>query len=349
MRETRLVLFEGIPGSGKSTAAWRLNRVLGQVGVAHTWWYEEAKGHPRHTYGDWPSFDRMLGEIFSGEAARRRAVIDEVLERWGTMGESLARGEEVGILDGALFGHLTWTLFPAGAPNEETMGYVAEAERRLAAAKPCLIYMRQEDVGAGMRRIAERRGMGWIEGKAKQYEGLPYNRERGLKGPEGLVAYWQDYQQLADELFERSALAKRMVRVEPRDWEAGWREIAAFLELPEGATRGAAADAAAVGQLERYVGTYSYVRAGKEAECRVTLEEGRLYVDGLEDMWRHTPLVPMGDAGDAGDARFGVESYPIELAFERREDGAVHLARLNGPQPLWGTRAERLTKRSAPA
>src|SRR5688572_6947764 len=118
MKDTRLVLFEGIPGSGKSTLAARLTRVLSQAGVPHTWWYEEAKGHPLHTYGDWPSFDRLLGEIFSGDPARRGHVTEQVLERWGEIGESLARGEEVGILDGALFGHLTWTLFPAGAPNE---------------------------------------------------------------------------------------------------------------------------------------------------------------------------------------------------------------------------------------
>ena len=188
MRETRLVLFEGIPGSGKSTAAGRLSQVLAHAGVPHRWWYEEAQGHPLHTYGDWPSFDWMPEELFSGEAARRRTVIDAVLERWGTMAESLAQGEEVGILDGALFGHLTWTLFPAGAPDAETMSYVAEAERRVEVAKPCLVYLRQDDLGAGMRRLAERRGKGWIERKAKQYEALPYSTERGLQGFDGLVA-----------------------------------------------------------------------------------------------------------------------------------------------------------------
>ena len=335
-----MALFEGNPGSGKSTAAGRLSRVLGQVGVAHTWWYEEAKGHPLHTFDDWPSFDRMLQDVFSGDLGRRRKVIDEVLERWETLGESQRQGGEVGILDGALFGHLTWTLLPAGAPNEETMAYVAEAERRVAAAQPCLIYMRQDDVEAGMRRLAERRGAGWIEQKAKQYEGLPYSKERRLSGFEGLVVYWEDYQRLADELFERSTLAKRLVRVEPADWEAGWREIAEFLELPADATT-ATSGATAEGELERFVGTYSYVRDGKEAECRVTLESGRLHVNGLADVWRHTPLVPLGDAGEA---RFGVESYPIELAFERGRDGAVHGARVSGPQPLWGSRTQQLKK-----
>ena len=81
MRETQFVLFEGIPGSGKSTAAGRLHRALDELGVAHRWWYEEQQGHPLHTFDDWHSMDRQLGDIFSGDAARRRKVIDAMLAK----------------------------------------------------------------------------------------------------------------------------------------------------------------------------------------------------------------------------------------------------------------------------
>ena len=237
-----------------------------------------------------------------------------------------------------LLGNLTWTLFPAGAPAEEIAAYVAEAERRVAPARPCLVYLRQEDVAEVVRRIAQRRGTQWTERKVKQYEALPYNKARAYAGFDGLVAYWEDYQRLADELFERSTLAKRLVPVDPADWGAGWRHIAAFLEVPVNAATGSAISAA---DLERYAGTYSYTQRDKEAHCQIALGAGRLVVTGLADVWRETPLVPIGPAQDS---RFALESYPIEVTFDVRPDGAVRGAHLTGPPPLWGNLTDRLTR-----
>ena len=338
MRDTKLVLFEGIPGSGKSTAAGRLHRACAQLGLPNQWWYEETKGNPLHTYHDWPSMDRELGDIFSGDAARRGKVVESTLARWETLGTALADGRELGILDGMLLGSLTWTLFPAGAPEEEITAYLAEAERRVAPAKPCLVYLRQPSPADVVRRVAERRGSGWAEGKAKQYGGLPYSKARGYTGLDGLVAYWEDYQRLADRLFERSALTKHLVTVDPDDWESSWRQIADFLMLSPAAGAAPASSGAA---LERYAGTYSFTHGDKESRCEVALRDGLLLLSGLPGVWRETPLVP---ATSGGEARFALESYPFDLTFEVDNDGTVGGAHVSGPPPLFGTMPERLLR-----
>jgi adenylate kinase family enzyme len=45
MRRTRLVLFEGIPGSGKSTTGQFIARRLAVLGISARWWHEEEAAH----------------------------------------------------------------------------------------------------------------------------------------------------------------------------------------------------------------------------------------------------------------------------------------------------------------
>jgi thymidylate kinase len=42
VRETKLILLEGVPGSGRSTMAPTLLRRFDRQGIAATWWYEFA-------------------------------------------------------------------------------------------------------------------------------------------------------------------------------------------------------------------------------------------------------------------------------------------------------------------
>ncbi|MBO0992026.1 hypothetical protein [Bacillus sp. SD088] len=46
METTKLIMVEGIPGSGKSTTAQSISKSLDRMGFKHKWWYEEEQGHP---------------------------------------------------------------------------------------------------------------------------------------------------------------------------------------------------------------------------------------------------------------------------------------------------------------
>jgi DNA replication protein DnaC len=88
MRNTKLILIEGIPGSGKSTLAQFIARTLTQQGIACQWWYEEEKAHPLYVFHDLASLQKTIEALNDG---RYREVIEAALEKWKLFEDNGAR------------------------------------------------------------------------------------------------------------------------------------------------------------------------------------------------------------------------------------------------------------------
>jgi thymidylate kinase len=340
MRATRLILLEGVPGSGKSTTAHFLHRHLARLGVPHRWWYEGERGHPLYVFEDAASLNQTVDDIFSQKPERVQRIVGGTLTKWRELAAALEQSGEVALLDGMLYGHLTWTLFPAGVPNDVTMAYVAEAERAIHPLSPCVIYFRPDDVAGAMRRIAARRGREWAERAVRQHTLSPYGRRRGLQGFDGLVAFWEDYRDLADTLFTRSPLAKCCIPTDAGDWPAYLQRVCAFLGLP-------AADGAEPrpnSALERFAGTYDFTHRGERRRCQVTYEGGALYLTGVPDVWPRTRLIPL-ETIDEGGASFAAESLPFEFTFLEDAARGVREMRAAGPDFVWGSIPRAFAKR----
>src|SRR5690349_5046750 len=125
MRDTRLVLVEGIPGSGKSTTAQFLAHALANRGYPVRWWYEEEIGHPVYLFRDLPGLTQVREDLHSG---RYRTVIAAALRQWRRFAAQVGAGEEIVVVDGCFFGYLAWSLFPLDVSPAEIMAYIAEVE-----------------------------------------------------------------------------------------------------------------------------------------------------------------------------------------------------------------------------
>lgn len=319
----RLILIEGIPGSGKSTLAHFLLRRYAEQGIATRWWYEEEAGHPLYLFHDAASLHRILEDLAAGNHQR---VIDAVLERWQALSREIQASETVVILDSCLFGYLTWTLFPFDVPVEAITAYLAQVEQIVRATNPRLIYLYQDDVGAALRRICRRRGGDTERQFIRKATESVYGKRHGLRGFDGMVAFWRRYRAITDGAFARIRFPKLAIENAAGDWLAYQRAALQFLDLPT-----AHVSEAVTHDLGRFVGDYRSHGGDAEVACRVRMANDALLIDDLPFVWPGNRLIPISVN------RFAVESFPLTVQFEEDRTGAIEGMVLTGAALLSGT------------
>jgi thymidylate kinase len=323
MRQTKLILVEGIPGSGKSTMGQYLESHIAAAGVPVTWWYEEQKGHPLYIFDDEASLRDVVADLRAGRFGK---LVDAALIKWGRFAEETARGDAVVILDSCLFGYLTWSLFPQEAPVDLIARYVLDVGRIIRDTMPCLICLYQEDVARTLTRLCETRGRSWTDAFVKSAEQAPYHKRRNLRGFAGLVAYWTDYQAFTKRCFETVGGAKLQIDGSAGDWSHYQEQIRQLIELPSGPTNQPTED-----DIRPFVGTYRpNAEDSSWPSVQVNLENGELFASGLPGMWPRNRLIP------AANLTFRVASFPCDVHFVANESGVIQELHVRGRDLLSG-------------
>jgi hypothetical protein len=186
----RLVVVEGIMGSGKSLTTLGLVQRLETSGIAAVGITEGVHPHPIRFDWDVPWSEMPPTELAQSSIAKWRSYVDSSLS-----------SDRVSIVDGQIFhGNLTsLLLLDAGADL-----IAAFCRDVVAVIKPLgslLIYLHQDDVNSAIRAISKERGAKWVTYQIDWKLGSPYARRRGLVGFDGLIALYREYRALTDQLF----------------------------------------------------------------------------------------------------------------------------------------------------
>lgn len=221
--QTRLIIIEGIMGSGKSTTARWIAARLEAAGLRAVAITERVEPHPvRGTDGLDHWFQPWLDVTAEGLA-------DRSLAKWRSFVAEAQAAETIHTLDGQLFhGDLT-NLFLMEATPAAIAKYcdtVSEIARPLA---PLLIYFYQADVERAIRTIAAERGEEWVKYQVDWKLQAPYNRRLGLTGLDGLVALYKDYRVLTDELYSGLDIPKLAIDNSQQIWDAYYQQIHAHV------------------------------------------------------------------------------------------------------------------------
>lgn len=217
--QARLVIVEGIMGSGKSTTARWIAAQLEAIGLRALAITERIEPHPiRGTDGLVHWFQPWLDVTAEG-------LVDRSLAKWRSFVADAQATETIHTLDGQLFhGDLTNLFLMEATPAAiaKYCGTVSEIARPLA---PLLIYFYQADVERAIRTIAEERGEEWVKYQVDWKLQAPYSRRLGLSGLDGLVALYKDYRALTDELYSALDLPKLAIENSQQTWSAYYQQI----------------------------------------------------------------------------------------------------------------------------
>jgi hypothetical protein len=225
LADHRLVIIEGIMGSGKSTTAQRVAGMLRAAGRAAHAVTEQADPHPVRASDDLADFFRPW------QHACARKLADMALSKWIRFVAATEAQDAIPVLDGQLFhGDMTHLLLMEGSPRL-IADYVRDLARVIGLLDPLVVYYWQHDVPQAIRQVCEQRGAKWLEYQVHWKLAAPYCVRRRHAGLEGLIALYADYRQLTDRLFEQLPLRKIAIENSGRDYPAYEARIAEALGL----------------------------------------------------------------------------------------------------------------------
>jgi hypothetical protein len=231
MRDTRLILIEGLPGSGKSTAARVLAGRLNARGLTARALLETQPDHPLHVGGALHPSGATTGEaLFARYTAE--SFVDESLARWRAFVAAAlddpARG--VHLVESYPYQSGARVLLQLDAPLERILAYAADVEAVVAPLAPLLVYFDSPDPVAAVRAIAARRGPEWTAYLVALVARCPYAERRGLHGLDAVERVSAEYKAALDRLLAASTLPVVVLDDCAGRWDACYDQVLAFLD-----------------------------------------------------------------------------------------------------------------------
>ena len=217
MAAPRLILIEGMIGSGKTTTAEHLGAWLSRRGEDVRTFDEGAADHPIRT--------RRVDELLAAPAPGDPDVYSA--SQWRRLAERCRHSGQTIILESIFLQNSVMPAFIDGAPAATVTEICAEIQRQAAPAEPFLVYLRPADIAAAITRTHRARGEPWSSRNLAFVQDSPWARRRGLRGRDAVVGLYQAWEPVAARLFDQYPFGKLMVPDPQHDWPAALRVIRA--------------------------------------------------------------------------------------------------------------------------
>jgi hypothetical protein len=213
----RLILIEGMIGSGKTATAEHLGDWLSRRGEDVRIFDEGAADHPIRT--------RRVDELLAAPAPGDPGVYSA--GQWRRLAERCRQSGQTIILESIFLQNSVMPAFIDGAPAATVAEICAEIQRQAAPAEPFLVYLRPNDIAAAITRTHRTRGEPWSSRNLAFVEDSPWARHRNLRGLDAVVRLYQAWEPVVSELYIQYPFPKLMVPDPQHDWPAALRAICA--------------------------------------------------------------------------------------------------------------------------
>jgi thymidylate kinase len=214
MRNTKLILVDGMPGSGKSTTGKIIQERLEQQSIPARFYHELEENHPLRIY------DRKFTSFTIAEEAEWfEAKVKELFHRFV---REQASAKEIAIVESYIFQDTIGFAYNMGMEHSKIRSLMASIQGVLQELHPVLIYFFQEHVEQNWRWICNIRGPEFTQERC----GL-FTDEDFVKAGE----FWSANQEFVYQIVQEWEIPKLVIRNKDYRWDEYIREITEFLQL----------------------------------------------------------------------------------------------------------------------
>jgi len=311
---SKLIIVEGLTGSGKSIMAHFIARQLQYNGIPASWVHEGEEPHP----------------ILIDVESNIEDYMAEMRERWAAYVDQVGLSDRVMVVEACFFNNLIDSLLAHNVDRPGIIQYGDELQALIEPLNPTLVYLVQEDVEKALERSFKDRGKDFVDYVIQYATDTPLARRREWEGYEGMLKFWQEFVALTDELFQRYRIRKLRIDNSAGNWNDYNHQVLGCLSIPLVPEQG-------VSQSEALalIGVYKDRKSDKE--FTVYYEDGELTINLFLDV--RTRLVRWMEEV------FITEGWHFEVSFESDGLSGASVMKIGGRDvdylPLVGTVADK--------
>jgi hypothetical protein len=201
----KLILFEGIPGSGKSTNSRFLAIQLERNGHKPTLFHETTADHPIF----------LLNEITDPEEWMKT-----YLDNWIRFLEDDSHKGSIIVMESALFQNPILNLLNKDIDRLRIQSFIEELSLQLSNHEASLIFFYQEYSMAAINDMIESRGGSqFLTRKFEEFKSENYYLNRDNQGPELHLAFLKEYADISKDVINKVKIDTLSIENSNKEWE----------------------------------------------------------------------------------------------------------------------------------
>ena len=297
---TKLILVEGIPGTGKSTIAQFIAIQLEKNGKKVKWYHECQDNH-----FFWNKIDSCFenNEYFFRTDEKREQFMKLNLDLWKNLVEEAKNNDQVYILDGYFFAQMANTLFRSNLSTTDILKFMSKVKDIINPLDPFLVYYRTDNPEKHTVKTWDNRAQWAKEVVTKSSENIPFVISSGLKGDEAIGFEQKTIQDMNDFVYDNLEMDKISFEITKKEYKKYKNSVLERLHLDR------ITYIYDETNLEKYCGNFRE----KDDDLVIKILNGNLVCDwGQNNM----ALIPIEKN------ILNLRSYPVYLKFHSEENNS---------------------------